>query len=61
MRFERSSCLPASQTAYAPCSCPDEETCRLRAVMMEVRDAIARILDGTTLDDLVKKRRVAGR
>jgi len=29
--------------------------------MMEVRDAIARILDGTTLDDLVKKRRVARR
>jgi Rrf2 family protein len=46
-----------SQTAYSPCSCPDEESCRLRGVMMDVRDAISRILDGTTLADLVKKGR----
>src|SRR5437773_5326824 len=46
-----------SRSAYAPCSCPDEESCRLRAVMVEVRDAIARILDGTTLADLIAKRR----
>jgi len=46
-----------SQTAYEPCSCPDEEHCRLREVMMEVRNAISRILDRTTLADLTAKRR----
>jgi Rrf2 family protein len=51
----------ASRNAYAPCTCPDEATCRLRGVMIEVRDAIARILDGTTLEDLVKKRRIKKR
>lgn len=44
-----------SRSAYEPCTCPDEKSCRLRAVMMEVRDAIARILDRTTLADLVRE------
>ena len=47
-----------SRSEYAPCTCPDEKTCRLRAAMGEVRDAIARILDRTTLDDLVRPRRI---
>ena len=39
-----------SETAYARCEeCPSEETCGTRLVMKEVRDAIAKILDGTTL------------
>lgn len=39
-----------SQTAYLPCAdCVDEETCAVRLAMKAVRDATARILDGTTL------------
>ncbi|HVR60261.1 MAG TPA: Rrf2 family transcriptional regulator [Polyangia bacterium] len=39
-----------SERAYARCAeCPSEETCGTRMVMKEVRDAIARVLDGTTL------------
>ncbi len=39
----------ASQTAYEPCDCPDIQTCGLRMVMLDVRNAIAEILDHTTL------------
>lgn len=49
-----------SQMAYEPCGCPDEETCGLRLVMGDVRNAIADILDKTTLAD-VKKRQNAVR
>ena len=38
-----------SQMAYEPCECPDEKTCGLRMVMGDVRNAIAGILDNTTL------------
>jgi Rrf2 family protein len=44
-----------SKMAYAPCTCPDENTCGLRLVMADVRNAIATILDGTTLADVVKR------
>ena len=44
-----------SQMAYEPCGCPDEETCGLRMVMGDVRDAIANILDQTTLADVTKR------
>ena len=45
-----------SQTAYARCDdCPDEKTCAVRCIMKEVRDATAKILDDTTLDQLVAK------
>lgn len=42
-----------SQMAYEPCGCPDEETCGLRLVMLDVRNAIANILDGATLADVI--------
>ncbi|MBN2502835.1 MAG: Rrf2 family transcriptional regulator [Anaerolineales bacterium] len=48
-----------SQTAYEPCGCPDEETCGLRLVMLDVRNAIADILDNTTLADVLDKVRIA--
>src|SRR5712692_3805539 len=36
----------ASQTAYMPCDdCADEESCRIRWAMKEVRDATSKILD----------------
>jgi Rrf2 family protein len=39
-----------SERAYARCEeCADEATCGTRLVMKQVRDAIARILDNTTL------------
>jgi len=44
-----------SQMAYEPCGCPDEETCGLRFVMGDVRNAIAKILDSTTLADVMKR------
>lgn len=44
-----------SKTAYEPCACPDEATCGLRLVMLDVRNAIAGILDGTTLADVAQR------
>jgi Rrf2 family protein len=44
----------ASVTAYAPCSCPDELHCGLRLLMVDVRNAIANILDRYTLADTVE-------
>jgi Rrf2 family protein len=43
-----------SQTAYERCSCPDEEHCGLRILMMDVRNAISNILDRYTLADVVE-------
>jgi Rrf2 family protein len=43
-----------SQTAYEPCSCPDEVHCGLRMLMVDVRNAIADILDRYTLADVVE-------
>ena len=44
------SCV--SQTAYERCVCADEATCGLRLTMLDVRNAIADILDQTTLADV---------
>lgn len=41
-----------SHMAYEPCGCPDEATCGLRMVMFDVRNAIADILDYTSLADV---------
>jgi len=43
----------ASQTAYQPCTCPDEDHCGLRIIMIDVRNAIANVLDRYTLADVV--------
>lgn len=43
-----------SQTAYSRCTCPDEEHCGLRMLMLDVRNAIAGILDRYTLADVVE-------
>jgi Rrf2 family protein len=43
-----------SQTAYERCSCPDEAHCGLRMLMLDVRNAIANILDRYTLADVVE-------
>ena len=44
-----------SQMAYESCGCPDEETCGLRLVMSDVRNAVADILDNTSLADVTKR------
>jgi Rrf2 family protein len=43
-----------SQTAYEKCTCPDEVHCGLRMLMLDVRNAIAGILDRYTLADVVE-------
>jgi Rrf2 family protein len=44
-----------SQMAYEPCGCPDERTCGLRMVMGDVRNAIADILENTTLANVTER------
>jgi|694.fasta_scaffold144524_3 Rrf2 family protein len=44
-----------SQSKYQKCSCPDENTCGLRMVMLDVRNSVADILDRHTLAETVRK------
>jgi Rrf2 family protein len=46
------SCV--SHTAYERCTCPDEEHCGLRAIMMDVRNSIANVLDRYSLAHLAE-------
>jgi Rrf2 family protein len=46
-----------SQMSYEPCGCPDEKTCGLRLAMGDVRNAIADILDNTSLTDVIKRQK----
>ena len=46
------SCV--SRTAYRVCSCPDMNHCGLRILMLDVRNAIAGILDRHSLADVVE-------
>lgn len=46
----------ASETAFRPCEeCHDVENCGTRIIMRQVRDAIADVLDKTTLADLIQR------
>jgi Rrf2 family protein len=46
----------ASLTAYRKCDdCADEMRCGIRLVMKEVRDSTARILDSTTLSEVLRR------
>jgi len=53
-----------SQTGYERCSCPDEEHCGLRMLMLDVRNSIAGILDKYTLAEVaevtIRKLRTSG-
>jgi Rrf2 family protein len=44
----------ASENAYQPCTCPDEDHCGLRMLMIDVRNAIANILDRYTISQVVE-------
>jgi len=49
----------ASQTAYMACAdCPNEAVCGVHLAMKAVRDATAKVLDGTSIASL--RRQVAG-
>ena len=51
----------ASRTAYQPCpDCANTELCGVRLIMTDVRDAMAAILDQTSLAMLVERTRAAG-
>jgi Rrf2 family protein len=40
----------ASRTAYRPCeSCPDVETCPIRSILIQARDATAAVLENASL------------
>jgi Rrf2 family protein len=44
----------ASENAYQPCTCPDEDHCGLRMLMIDVRNAIANILDRYSISQVVE-------
>ena len=49
------SCV--SESAYKPCDdCQDEESCGIRLVMKDVRDAIANVLDRKSLQDVINQK-----
>ena len=51
-----------SETGYRRCDeCVEERSCCVRLVMKEVRDATAKILDSTTLADVMRRVEVAAR
>lgn len=46
----------ASQTAYIRCTdCVDENQCGIRSIMLDVRNAIAKILDRVTLEEACRR------
>ena len=50
----------ASETAFRPCEeCVDVESCGTRIIMRQVRDAIAGVLDQTTLADVLRQMETA--
>jgi len=47
------SCV--SERFYEKCTCPDEATCGIRSIMKEVREAIVKVLENTTVADLCQR------
>ena len=47
------SCVSIS--GYHECGCPEPETCGLRKVFKEARDALASVLDQTTFADILQR------
>lgn len=51
-----------SVIAYQKCQeCRDEQACGIRLVMKDVRDAIARVLDNTSLQEMLERSEAAAR
>jgi Rrf2 family protein len=52
----------ASKTAYRRCDdCVDEKTCSMRKVLLDVRDATAKILESRSLASMLKLQPASGR
>jgi Rrf2 family protein len=49
------SCV--SERFYEKCTCPDESRCAIRSAMKEVREAVVKIMEQTTLADLCERSR----
>jgi Rrf2 family protein len=47
------SCV--SEKFYEKCSCPDESKCAIRSVMKEVREAVVRVVEKTTIGELCER------
>lgn len=47
------SCVSVS--GYHECGCPEPETCALRTVFREARDALSEVFDGTTFEDISER------
>ena len=43
-----------SRMSYERCTCPDENLCELRLIMLDVRNAISDVLDNISLADIVQ-------
>ncbi|MGQ9367207.1 RrF2 family transcriptional regulator [Azospirillum sp. A39] len=51
----------ASKAAFRPCAdCTDPDTCSVRWLMIQVRDATAAVLDNRTLADAIRYRQSTG-
>src|SRR6267378_8571380 len=47
------SCV--SERFYEKCSCPDESRCAIRSVMKEVREAVVKIMERTSVAELCER------
>ena len=45
----------ASITGYQRCTCADEATCGIRRLMIEAREALSKVFDTLTLQDLAQR------
>ncbi len=50
------SCV--SEKFYSRCTCPDESKCGIRSVMKDVREAIVKILESVTVEELCNRVRL---
>ena len=51
----------ASKFSFRPCEdCIDPDTCSVRWLMVQVRDATAQVLDHQTLSDALRHRQATG-
>jgi DNA-binding IscR family transcriptional regulator len=48
----------ASEYFYERCTCPNEARCPIREVMKEAQEAVASIMERTTLADLCQRARI---
>jgi Rrf2 family protein len=49
------SCV--SENFYEKCTCPDEARCAIRSVMKEIRDAVVKVAERVTIEELCQRAR----